>query len=639
MARTRSKHRPTSPRRRVQWPIRRAVASILVSAVLASVGLAFWRSWHAGQAGSEEPSVAESTARNASSPFDSGRAIAILQEAGWEQAAAHTVIALNAPFLTVVAESSPSECEGIVRKLARLGDSRHAYARRRLESMPKLAGLMANTLDSAADGPESVATAIGSDVNAEALVSLFALSATGDDAVALARVINRDRDLAVRLANLQDTNLLSWLEPKDMGDPEATEVYRTWARRIIADALTSNAEQGVDEAFAILSMHGERVAEVVQQDIAFRSNLMSRVYPVFRRVVLAVDDDGFSRDVYLMYPQIWEFIHRYPKDAENLLTKVGPAAVDVLMDPRFAGCTDGLLDVLSSADQRVIDGLLDERICQNSRFAAFLERPLPAKTRVAALQTLAESPERANRNLEEWSAMTRGGVIDALGEPATGAVTWLPGYSAAVLAKKIAQGRPVTGMDVAFATLDAVEVVLMAKGGGATLRAIATSARKSAVKKIGTEAAEQFAKTEARGMAPWMMRGAQKAGRQMLSAVREKLVIDMTPIVRGLYKRSGLNAKTFRYLDRLDARVFMRKDRRVVIDLAGDHPLGRFMSETAANAGVEKALENEAIVAAGRSAFVEGSKAVEAASRNISAWWLMVGDGIVERLVMPKVAP
>jgi hypothetical protein len=194
-------------------------------------------------------------------------------------------------------------------------------------------------------------------------------------------------------------------------------------------------------------------------------------------------------------------------------------------------------------------------------------------------------------------------------------------------------------MDMVFAAVDAAEVVLMAKGGGAALKAIATSARKSAAKKITTEAAEQVAKTESRGLAPWVMRGAQKAGRQMLSAVREKLVIDVSPIVKGLYKRSGLNAKTFRYIDRLDARVFMRKDRRVVFDLAGDHPLCRFMSETATNAGVEKALENEMVMTAGRAAVVEGSKAVEAASRNVSAWWLMVGDGMVERLAVSGVAP
>jgi hypothetical protein len=617
----------------------RAFWIVSVAAVLVVGGIAWWHWSPTDRPSAEEVSAGDGAAQDDLSPFDSGRAVASLKTAGWDDAAARTVIALNAPFLAVVAESSPSECDGIVRRLARLGDPRHAYARKRLESMPKLAGLMANTLDSAMDGPERVATAIGADVNAEALISLFALSATGDDAVALARVINRDRDLAVRLAGLQDTNLLSWLEPKDMGDAAASEVYRTWARRIITDALSTNAEQGLEEAFAILSMHGERVAAAVQVDSAFRSALMSRVYPVFRRVVLAVEDDGFSRDLYYMYPQIWEFIHRYPKDAENLLMRVGPASVDVLMDPRFAGCTDGLLDVLSSADQRVIDGLLDERICQNPRFAAFLERPLPAKTRVAALQALAEAPERANRNLEEWSAMTRSGLVDALGEPATSVVTWLPGYSAAVLARKIAQGRPVTGMDVVFAAVDAAEVVLIAKGGGAALKAIATSARKSAAKKIATEAAEQVAKTESRGLAPWVMRGAQKAGRQMLTAVRDKLVIDMTPIVRGLYKRSGLNAKTFRYLDRLDARVFMRKDRRVVFDLAGDHPLGRFMSETAANAGVEKALENEIVMAGGRAAFVEGSKAVEAASRNISAWWLMVGDGMVERLAVAGVAP
>ena len=109
-------------------------------------------------------------------------------------------------------------------------------------------------------------------------------------------------------------------------------------------------------------------------------------------------------------------------------------------------------------------------------------------------------------------------------------------------------------------------------------------------------------------------------------------------MVRGLYKRSGLSAKTFKIMDGLDARIFMRKDRRVVLDFAGDNPLGRFLSETATNAGVEQVLGNEVVKTTGRFAVVEGAAEIEAARRNVAAWWLAAGDGTLERLAVEAAA-
>jgi len=578
--------------------------------------------------------------RSAVDSFDTEQAIVTLVAAGWEKSAAQAVVRLNTPYLAILAEASPMESDAKIRHLARLGNPRHAYARKRLESMPEIAGLLANTLDGAADGPGNVAAAIGNDIHTQPLVSLFAFSATGEEAAALADIIRRDRDLAVKLADFGDASLLSWLAPKDIGDERASEVYRAWARRIIADAAATNRPEALDEAFAILAMHGERVVQVLQTDGGFRDSLVGTVYPVFRRVLQTERDDGFSREAYLLCPQIWEFIHRYPRDAENLLAKVGPVAIDAVMDPRFSDCEEGLVNLLSFADQSVVEGLFDERVRGQPRFPAFLARSLPADTRVAAVQRLAKEPESAGLNLEQWEGMTRSGVIADVGPPTSGPVTWLPGYSAAVLVKKVSQGRPVTGIDLCFTALDGVEAVFMVRGGGATLKTMAAAVRESAARRVGTavaekmgkEAAENAAKQGSRALAPWTFRAGQQAARQMLASVQRSLIVDMTPVVRGLYKRSGLNGKTFRIIDGLNPKIFMRKDRRVVVDLVGDHPLGRFPSETATNAGIDKGLGNEVVVEGAQAAFIEGSAAVEAARRNISAWWLAAGDGTLDRL-------
>lgn len=583
---------------------------------------------------------------NAGNDFDSDRAIATLVTAGWEEPAAQAVVRLNAAYLSVLARSSEEESDAKIRHLARLGDARHAYVRKRLETMPEIAGLLANTLDRDANGPASVVAAIGNDTHSQAIISLFAFSATADEAVPLADVIRRDRDLAVWLAESGDASLLSWLAPKDFGDPRITEAYQAWARRLIADAVAQNSPEAIDEAFQILAMHGEYVLGVMRADSGFRDALVGRVYPVFRSIYQAQPDDGFSREAYLLCPQIWEFIHRHPRDAANLLAKVGPLAVDTIMDPRFVNCQEGLIDLLSFADQSVVDGLLDDRVRGHSRFPAFLARPLPASARVAAIQRLARAPENAGRNLQQWEGMTAAGVVADVGPDASGPVTWLPGYSAAVLVTKASQGRPVTGVDACFAALDVVEVVFMVRGGGTALKAIGTAVEKSAAKRVGVaaakgigrEAAEATTKQATRALAPWTFKAARQAARQGLANLQKALVLDVTPLVRGLYKRAGLNAKTFKVIDGLDARIFMRKDRRVVLDFAGDNPVGRFLSETATNAGIEKGLGNEVVVDATKTVVVEGSAAVEAARRNIAAWWFAVGDGTLDKLVSMKPA-
>lgn len=634
-------------RPRGNYPGLLLTATLACLAVGATSATWWWRSQPTtrGNVTAERDDSKELPLQTTRSTFDSEQAIETLIAAGWEKPAARAVVGLNSAYLSVLARSSMDESDAKIRHLSRLGDVRHAYVRKRLETMPEIAGLLATAVDRDVSGPEGIVAAIGSDAHSQAIASLFAFSATAEEAVPLAEVICRDRDLAVRLAESGDASLLSWLAPKDFGDTRTTEVYQSWARRVIADAVSQSRPEALDEAFQILAMHGEHVLGVLRADPGFRDALVGRVYPVFRGVLQAQPEDGFSREAYLLCPQIWEFIYLHPRDAENLLAKVGPLAVDTIMDPRFSDCQDGLIDVLSFADQSVVDGLLDERVRGHVRFPALLARPLPAKARVAAIHRLATEPENAGRYLKEWEAMTDAGVAADVGPEPSGPVTWLPGYSATVLVTKMSQGRTVTGADAFFAALDVVEAVTLTRGGGTALKAIGAAVEKSAAKRLGAAAAKGIAKETAeattkratRALAPWTFKAASQAARQGVANLQRALVVDVTPVVRGLYKRSGLNAKTFKFIDGLDARIFMRKDRRVVLDIAGDNPLGNFLSDTAANAGVEAGLGNEAVANAGRAAVVEGTAAIEAARRNLSAWWLAVGDGTLDKL-MPRAA-
>jgi hypothetical protein len=126
MARTRSKHGITNYIGRPRLSTTRVVASVLVLAVQGLGGFLSWRWCRSGYAGTAPQASTETFAQVDSWPFDSGRAVVILQAAGWDQVAARSVIALNALFLAVVAESSLSECESVFKRLARLSDPRHS---------------------------------------------------------------------------------------------------------------------------------------------------------------------------------------------------------------------------------------------------------------------------------------------------------------------------------------------------------------------------------------------------------------------------------------------------------------------------------------------------------------------------------
>lgn len=566
--------------------------------------------------------------------WSASTAVQMLVDKGWDEPAARAVIDFYSPLLERLHEESPPDYQDLFRRLGLLAGTEHSLARSRLMQLPELAGLMANAAEIDTKAPSRLATVIRNDPDAPTLIGMFTLAAEARDAIRLCGLIESERQLLLSLAEHDSLDLACWLEPPEVNTSAAT-AYRHWVGDLLRGSLRDGAGEALDRAALILTIHADAVANLLDTDSTFRDVFATNLVPRFEKLIDGVDDDGFQQQALLVDPRIWTFLHKYPHHAEELIGRVGPLAMDVLLDPRFRDIEPQVIGLFRHADTAVVDGLLDERVRDNPRFIDFLQRPLDDQTRARGLRVLASTPEDAGNLLKYWATLNSNALGEEMADPPTGVATMLPGYATVALLRKAAQGRTVTMSDVGMVGADAAETFLLVKGGGATLKMIAANARNAATKSVGRRTAERVGRETAKEgveLLPWMLEAGHGAVRRAMAEVRDRMVIDATPIVRGMYSRSGVGRDTFRLIDGLDARVFMRQDRRVVIDLAGEHTLGRYLHETAKRAARVVATEDDPT----EGLLVETADALMAARQNTAAWWMGTGDGAFTRQLRQK---
>jgi hypothetical protein len=558
----------------------------------------------------------------------------MLIDKGWDDQAARAVVDFHTPLLERLLEESPADYREVVRRFGLLAGSQHRVARVCLTHFPELAGLMATVAEIDIEAPNRLATIIRNDPDAPTLIGMFTLAAEPRDAVRLCGLLESERPLLLSLAEHDSLDLACWLEPPDV-NLSAANAYRHWVDDLLRTSLRDGSGEALDRAALVLTVHADAVALLLDTDPTFRDAFAGNLVPRFEKLINGFEDDGFQQQALLIDPRIWTFLHRHPHHAEEVIGRVGPLAMDVLLDPRFRDVEPQIIGLFRHADTAVVDGLLDERVRENPKFIDFLQRPMGDETRVRGLRTLAAAPDDADNLLTYWATLEPTALAQEIADPPAGVVTMLPGYATIALLRKAAQGRTVTMWDVAMAGVDAAETFLLVKGGGATLKMVGAKARTVATRSVGRRTAERVGRETAEEgveLLPWMLEAGHGAVRRAMAEARERLVIDATPIVRGMYARSGLGRDTFRLLDGLDARVFMRRDRRVVIDLAGEHPLGRYLQETAKRAGRVVATEGDPT----EGLLVETADTLMAARENTAAWWIGTGDGAFARQARQK---
>ena len=301
-------------------------------------------------------------------------------------------------------------------------------------------------------------------------------------------------------------------------------------------------------------------------------------------------------------------------------------------------------------------------------------RRISDDTRAAALQKVNAAGVGAGGLLETYRGYTDKALADEVGSPASGPVTWLPlYYTLYVVPKKLVQGRPVSALDWGLAVADPVLMfagplnpsAVVKEGGRAVVKQIGERAMKEAsevmVQKLGEAATRNLA---GRGFRVAAKEAAESTGtyfsREVLSALQreaaEKIArygaVEITGPVRLAFKgtqATGAGRRLFKAVTKLEARLFMRRDGRVIVRfdrLAASYaPLLYAVAEDVAVSGslesisrteaAEAAVEKLAELASSVGESVRDWTRDDLPTFNAATWWAvlltdaadLLGDG------------
>lgn len=595
-----------------------------------------------------------------------------LTKQGLSPDAAQAIAQFNERYFRIVWEEDRQQWERTVALFGRLGSQSH-IVQQRVVQVPDLVSLLAGSLEARKDGPQAILRSLPERAEErDAIRNLYGLFTEASDAVKLADALDHDRELVLRLtAHDPAMSLLPWLL-QSLKDPDAQRVYSWWVREVIRQAL-DDSSQGDEKALArastLLDVHALKVRELLERDALFRREFREKYWPRFAATLRNaqqkaepssgedISESDIAWSVNVFAPCVWDYFHQLAGQGDfifEVFDRWGLVAVDLALTPEYRDVQARVLEALRVGDEQVIDALRDEALRKEPLFSALLKRDLGGGTLAAALHQLGEAPAQAPGKLRYWQTLSDTALIEELGPPPEGPKTWVPGYQLYYhLLRKSYQGRLIHSSDLLWAAVDIAEGLLIVVKGPARIATLGRSVAARLARRGLSEAAEVAGKASARQLAPLVLEDAAGVARRELKAVtasRTLLQADVTEVMRYSFRRLqqlGFGRKTFTVFTGLEARVFMRSDRRVVFQVADlfdqGSILGRLLRETAVKAGFDMALRSPpgqmAVGEALRAASVSSEKAAEqlkAWRQHLSLWWIAVHTGALDRASKQK---
>ena len=427
-----------------------------------------------------------------------------------------------------------------------------------------------------------------------------------------------------------------WFEPLPENADSQTE-YRKWLRSVF-EAVLNVPDEGAREAAlyraqTLLTIHSKTIRDLLDKDDTFRREFMSKHWPLFRRI-LDAKTDNFDWIGCVLEPRVWALLSRFGQSGADKFDKYGAVAIDLLLCPEYQTCTGKVFEAFDQGDEHTLDALFDKELRQNPLFTDLLSRDLPGGTLAKALHELKTRPAEQPKLLRDWKRIgdvSLQGLTKELGPPPEGIVTWIPGYSAYYLGQKMMEGRDVSGLEVAGAAVDAASTIFIVFKAGQGLKVVGKGLAKS-FQKGGMNAAAKWARdAAAKELSPWVIRDAQKIATQQASLYRALTEVDVTDAVRFAFKKSGTNLSSFKQVTNLDARIFMRADRRIAFapaKLLKNSIVGPLLIETGTGAGFEFGVKAGTPVV--RTVVRTVAEQDLAWRQHLSLWWLVSNDGSLE---------
>ncbi|MBF0471193.1 MAG: hypothetical protein HQL48_07425 [Gammaproteobacteria bacterium] len=529
-----------------------------------------------------------------------------LENAGWDKIAARKIADLNRDAFDILLEEHPSGFERALSRLDQLGN--YPAMMLTLRAHPELATLFANVgqsrkMDNMFNKMEIHEACYG------IIASAFQIISEPTEQSTLTDTLMRHGRKICELGQQGIPAPYAYFMFDHMSS--GAEEYALWLEEVVGQALVSqNSEERLPELIAFIAAEGNWIRDRMRKDDAFRQGFRSRAWPAFIRVTDCENKTKGECDTAFEFiggeRGVWDLL--LLDKGEELLDRAGLLAVELMvgsqepapieLHPIFQeALLEGNDAIVSPLIRYQGEPLLRQAMARRditpdlrSRMLAELEKKCPASlNHCPSLDSL----------LTSYVTLTPPALREQLAAYPDGLQTWIPFYSTYYLGKKIIQGRPIETTDIVFATLDAVTIVTLAGTGAKTLvqesttKAIGKSLKRKAGAKLGPKGLKQLDRLLLQRSEVYARNKTQLQSIMKpfgIAGSTELVNIDVTKPVQWTFRKTGVGRESFKKLSGLEARVFMRRDRRIVV-LPNQGVLGVFLRETAENAAADSAVD------------------------------------------------
>jgi len=551
--------------------------------------------------------------------------IQTLQDKGWDETTAAEVVSLNQDWFASLAENYSKELDAQLARLGRLGQyPQFAFL---LQKHPELAGLLAGSED-----PRLLAKTLSDEDCYPHITQQYSLQAAPDDALALAKALERHGQMICALAKrgIPGASAL-FVFPHET---TAGREYARWLDEVVRNASRQSDDQ-LAELISFIATEGGDIRRRMERDATFRDQFRTTLWP---RLVRTVQNERFS--VAVTEPLVWDLL-ALPQ-GENLLKDWGPQTPTILLFGDIAypkELHETVIELMRNGDDETMNVLM--RFAGEPVLNNFLQRQdLDWEIKATVLKKRYEScPKDFDQpcpnfveKVKHDNQLSASALAEDLKPEPSGPKMWIPLVSSYYTAKKMAQGRETSTFDLFLLGVDIVTVAVpVSKITGNLIKGTTKTVAKGTTREIGENMVNQQLKDYSRDAL------AKKINTQMAKNLTEKQLIpqamkevlkkyipviskaravatgntafEATKPLQFLFEKTGVGRTTFKRWTGLEARVFMRNDAKIVI-----YPTqglsGALLRETAENAVVETTSETAKI-------------AQKAWQQNASSWWLM----------------
>ena len=287
-------------------------------------------------------------------------------------------------------------------------------------------------------------------------------------------------------------------------------------------------------------------------------------------------------------------------------------------DPKTRNARERLANLLISADEEQLYSIFQIREEAYPDLAAFLNRALDDENVRKGVIYLGNLGWDAHEEVMYWSRLSDAVLLKEEPfrlEEVVSAVDFIPGVDISRLVEKMMDGRRVqgedwvcAGIDTAFSILELASGVMTVSTVGAAAPLVVVVEGAKGAAKVGAKAVfKRGVKIGMRNLTrktqkELMKHGGKKAlslrsGMDILWNARAeahkfmKVNANITDCVRWAFKNSKLGCNSFKNMTGLDARIFMRGDRRVVMQVDIARGVERVAGDGAASFVISKGIE------------------------------------------------